>query len=171
MIYRPFLIANPHCISIGERVTIRNGARLEVVLDGVNSNPLLEIGSHTNIEQNVHFACHSSIKIGAYVSITANCAIVDVIHPYADVEDARSISARIDTAPSFVEIGDYCFIGLGAIILPNVKLGRHCVVGAHAVVTKSFPDFSVITGAPATSVKIYSEEACRWIDTKRRNAG
>lgn len=155
-IYKPVLIANPQFISLGERVVIREGARLEVVMDGFNDSPRLEIGSFSNIEQNVHFACHCRIVVGEHVSITANCAIVDVTHPYADVTDRRGIGSRIDTAPSFVEIGDCSFIGIGAIILPNVRLGRYCVVGANAVVKDSFPDYSVIAGAPARLVKNYA---------------
>lgn len=163
VIYRPVLIGNPRFISIGERVTIRQGARLEVVLDGVNEAPRLEIGSFTNIEQNVHFACHCRVVVGERVSVTANCAIVDVTHPYEDVGDRRGIGSRIDVADSFVEIGDDCFIGIGALILPNVRLGRHCVVGAHAVVTRSFPDYSVVAGAPARLVKQYRPETGDWV--------
>jgi len=163
VIYRPALIGNPQFIRLGDRVMIREGVRLEVVQDGVNKNPLLEIGSDTNIEQNVHISCHCRIVIGRHVSITANCAIVDVTHPHEDVDDLRKIGSRIDLAPSFVEIGDYCFIGIGAMILPNVRLGRHCVVGAHAVVNESFPDYAVVAGAPARLVKVYSHEAGEWV--------
>jgi len=48
-----------------------------------------------------------------------------------------------------IKIGNNCFIGMGAIILPNVEIGNNCIVGAGAVVTQSFPDNSVIMGNPA----------------------
>lgn len=48
-----------------------------------------------------------------------------------------------------IEIGDYCFIGVGATILHSVKIGKGAVVCAGAVVTKDVPDYSVVAGVPA----------------------
>lgn len=62
-----------------------------------------------------------------------------------------------------LEIGDNCFIGARAFIMPGVKLGKNCIVGAASVVTKSFPDNSVIAGNPAKficSVEEY-EQKCK----------
>lgn len=48
-----------------------------------------------------------------------------------------------------VTIGDYSFIGAGAILLPGVKIGKNVIVGAGSVVTKDIPDNSVVAGNPA----------------------
>jgi acetyltransferase-like isoleucine patch superfamily enzyme len=48
-----------------------------------------------------------------------------------------------------VEIGVASWIGLGAILMPGVVLGRGCIIGAGSVVTKSFPDGSIVAGNPA----------------------
>jgi acetyltransferase-like isoleucine patch superfamily enzyme len=48
-----------------------------------------------------------------------------------------------------IEIGRNCFIGYRATILPGVRIGNDCIVGAGAVVMESFPDGSVIAGNPA----------------------
>jgi len=52
-----------------------------------------------------------------------------------------------------VEIGSNCWIGNGAAILAGVTLGNNVIVGANAVVTKSFPDNVIIGGVPATIIK------------------
>lgn len=52
-----------------------------------------------------------------------------------------------------IVIGDDCWIGTRVIIMPGVHLGNHCIVGSGAVVTKSFPDYSVIGGVPAKLIK------------------
>ncbi len=50
-------------------------------------------------------------------------------------------------------IGNNCWIGAGAIILPGVRLGNNTIVGAGAVVTKSFPGRCVVAGNPAKIIK------------------
>ena len=89
------------------------------------------------------------MHIGNNVSITGNCSIVDVTHPFSDVHDSRKIGARILDDDSFVEIGDGTFIGYGAVILPNVRIGANAVIGANSVVAHDVPDYSVASGVPA----------------------
>lgn len=48
-----------------------------------------------------------------------------------------------------VEIGEYTFIGAHSIVLPGVKIGKGCIVSAKSMVTKSFPDYSIVAGNPA----------------------
>lgn len=162
VIYRPMLICNADCIEIADHVSIWDGVRLEAVRDRYGRTPLLTIGSNTNIEQNVHIVCHSRVTIGRDVSITARCAIVDVTHPYQDI-NAGKIGLRIADEDSFVEIGDGALVGYGAVILPNVRIGKGAVIGANSVVNRDVPDFSVVAGSPAKVIKIYSPELRRWV--------
>jgi acetyltransferase-like isoleucine patch superfamily enzyme len=46
--------------------------------------------------------------------------------------------------------------------MPNVTIGRHAIVGANAVVTKSIPPFSVAVGAPAEIIKKYDVDKKKW---------
>jgi acetyltransferase-like isoleucine patch superfamily enzyme len=50
-------------------------------------------------------------------------------------------------------IGDNCLIGVGAIILPGIRIGNEAVVGAGAVVTKDVPSNTIVAGNPAKIIK------------------
>jgi acetyltransferase-like isoleucine patch superfamily enzyme len=155
-IQTPTLISNPQYIHVGHHTSIRRGVRLEVIRAHLHRKPELTIGDHVNIEQNVHIVCHSKVYIGSHVSITANCAIVDVTHPF---QTERGLPDKIGNTvldeDSFVEIGAGSFIGVGTVILPNVRIGERAVIGANSVVTRDVPAFSVAAGAPARVIKTY----------------
>ncbi|MBT8082044.1 MAG: gamma carbonic anhydrase family protein [Gammaproteobacteria bacterium] len=57
-------------------------------------------------------------------------------------------------------IGDNSLIGIGSTVLNGARIGRDCIVGAHALVTegKEFPDGSLILGAPAKVVRQLEDE-------------
>lgn len=48
-----------------------------------------------------------------------------------------------------IKVDEYTFVGARATIMPGVHIGRNCVVGAGALVTKNVPDNSVVVGVPA----------------------
>lgn len=48
-----------------------------------------------------------------------------------------------------IKIGNNCFIGARAFIMPGVEIGDNSIVGAGSLVTKSFPENVVIGGNPA----------------------
>ena len=57
-----------------------------------------------------------------------------------------------------VVIGKNCWIGANAVILPGVELGDNVIVGAGAVVTKSFPSNVTIVGVPAKSFETHLDD-------------
>lgn len=59
-------------------------------------------------------------------------------------------------------IGDQTFIGMHAVILPGVLIGKHCVIGANSVVTDNIPDYSVAVGVPAKVIKKYNWKTGEW---------
>lgn len=64
---------------------------------------------------------------------------------------AHDFSTRRHSAQT--KIGSCCFIGCGAIILPNVTIGNHVIVGAGSVVTRDVPSNTIVAGNPAKIVK------------------
>ena len=73
------------------------------------------------------------------------------IEYYWDI-DVPPLQRPLSSKP--VKIGDNAWIGDNVTILPGVSLGNNVIVGANAVVTKSFPDNSVIAGVPAKVIKM-----------------
>jgi acetyltransferase-like isoleucine patch superfamily enzyme len=163
VVRRPLLISNPQFIHIGDRVFIRDGVRLEVLRGSSDRIPVLKIGSGTNIEQNVHIVCQSRVEIGKEVSITGHCCIVDVTHECDDPSDSRHVASRIKDENSFVVIDDGSFLGFGAVVLPNVRIGKKCVIGALSVVVGDIPDYCVAAGSPARVIKRYDAETQTWV--------
>jgi len=120
----------------------------------------------------VHFTSRvtgaRNIRIGKDVNVSfavsGNCYIqgrngVDIGDDTIFGPGVKIISANHDagladrwTNEDPVRIGCRCWIGANAVILPGVVLGDDCVVGAGAVVTKSFPAGTVIGGNPAGAI-------------------
>jgi len=63
-------------------------------------------------------------------------------------------------------VGDFSLVGIGATILSHAVIGKYCLVGAGALITerRSFPDRSLIIGAPARRVRDLTEEECRALE-------
>jgi acetyltransferase-like isoleucine patch superfamily enzyme len=153
ILYKPTLLSNPQCMHIGDNTLIRQGARFEAVILHPITPPTLHIGNDVNIEQNVHIVCHHRILIGNRVSITANCSIVDTTHPFDDLPANIKVGATVQDDDGFVEIGEGSFLGIGCVVLPNVRIGKGCVIGANSVVTRSLPDYCVAAGIPARVIR------------------
>ncbi|MCW5725227.1 MAG: gamma carbonic anhydrase family protein [Maricaulaceae bacterium] len=57
-------------------------------------------------------------------------------------------------------VGDYSLIGIKATVLNGAKIGRGCIIGAHALITegKEIPDHSMVVGAPGRVIKTLEPE-------------
>ncbi len=91
-------------------------------------------------------AIGARLVIGKRTVIAPGVGLITANH---DINDFWSTAKGKD-----IVIGDDCWIGMNAVILPGVTLGVHTVVGAGAVVTKSFPEgYCVLAGNPARKIK------------------
>jgi acetyltransferase-like isoleucine patch superfamily enzyme len=71
------------------------------------------------------------------------------------INDRKIVHRRAEREswkPEAYQVGDWCRVGAGAIILPRVKIGNRSQIGAGAVVTKDIPENSVAIGVPARIV-------------------
>jgi acetyltransferase-like isoleucine patch superfamily enzyme len=129
-------------VVLGSAIVIQRNAVI-----GVRQGGRLSIGNKTRIGSDLVLSCGERVDIGASVLIAARCFIADYGHAFSDM--GQPVMEQGAEAPRAVEIGDGSWLGVNVCIMPGVRLGRHCVVAANSVVTTSFPDFSVIAGAPA----------------------
>ena len=83
------------------------------------------------------------VEIGDYCVIGKNSGVL--------AHGPTTISAK-------TILGDFVYVGFGAIILPGVKVGSYCIIGAGAVVTKDVPSGSVVAGNPARVLRKISNE-------------
>lgn len=56
-----------------------------------------------------------------------------------------------------ISVGNYVYIGIQTLIMPGVKIGNRCIIGAGAIVTRDIPDNSVAVGVPARVIKTADE--------------
>lgn len=147
---KPCFIEGCKRICIGKKTRIFPGFRIEAIGTGE-----VFIGDNCAVEQNVHIISQGRmLYIGNDTTISANVFISNVDHGYEDI--TKSVMDQHSVEKETI-IGEGCFIGFGSVIIPGTKLGKHCIVGANAVVKGSFPDYCVIAGAPAKIVKQYKE--------------
>lgn len=86
------------------------------------------------------------IKLGQGAWIARGSALITTNHDLTNPD--------VHSTPESIEIGDHCWLGTNVVVMPGVTLGPHTVVGANAVVTKSFPDgWCVLGGVPAKKIK------------------
>lgn len=104
---------------------------------GINSNPGTRPGCYLQ--------GNGGIYIGNYVHFASNIGIISGNH---------DLNNQMEHVHKEVRIDDYCWLGMNAVILPGVHLGKRTIVGAGSVVTKSFQEgFCVIAGNPAKVIK------------------
>jgi acetyltransferase-like isoleucine patch superfamily enzyme len=115
-------------------------------------NILVGIDAYPGIMGGCYIQGFGGISIGDYSQIAPNVVIVSANH---NVYDSRKHIFKK------VSIGKYCWLGAGCKILPGVTLGDFTIVGAGAVVTKSFHEgYCIIAGNPAKKIKELEKSEC-----------
>ncbi|ACY95663.1 Acetyltransferase (isoleucine patch superfamily)- like protein [Thermomonospora curvata DSM 43183] len=148
---------------IGTHVTISAG-----FVPGLDLGPdiIVKIGNSCSLGRGTYIVGHQSIEIGNDVFTGPNVYITDQNHSYSDL-DTPIGRQWPENKP--VVIGDGCWIGTGAIILPGTKLGRNVAVAGGAVVRGEFPDHCVIGGVPAKILRRHDPDK-GWVPPLRQRS-
>ena len=130
----------------GRNVNIEHGAFLA-------SGKGIEIGDNSGIGINCRIT--GPLSIGKDVMMAPGVNIVTQNHEISDTE----IPMRLQTAEKKkVVICDDVWIGVNAIILPGVTIGRGSVVAGGAVVTKDVLPYQIVGGNPARVIRTRKKE-------------
>lgn len=132
-------------ITLEDAVTVRPYAQIW-------SGGTVRIGRCSEIGERCRISIANSLNIGEKVLLSPNVYITDCDHEYRDIE-VSVIDQGIVQEGQTVTIGDGSYIGINAVIVGNVRIGKHCVIGANSVVTKDVPDYCVAVGSPARVIK------------------
>lgn len=151
---KPIFLKGIRHVFIGKKVRIFPHLRMETQDGGT-----IHIKDDVVISQNVHITSAGKLEIGKSSLILANVFITNIDHDYTEI-GKHVVKQKIMVKDT--QIGDYCFIGMGAAIMAGTRLGNQCIVGANSVVRGTFPDYCVIVGSPAKIVKKYNEETQIW---------
>lgn len=115
-------------------------------------HPSAVVARNTKVGRSVwmaaNVAVNSGTTIGDGVVLNTGCTVDHdcVIESYANISPGCHVSGR-------TRIGQYSFLGTGAVTIPDVTVGKRCIVGAGTVVLNNVPDSSTIVGVPGRVIK------------------
>lgn len=155
----PLRIDGANSIFIGNRVSIKYKSWIaSKPLTGTGSSKLVfEDGcviGHFN-----HIFATKSIVLHKNVLTADRVYISDNLHGYEDI--AKPIMRQSIVQNGVVEIGEGSWLGEN-VCVAGASIGRHCVIGANAVVTHDIPDYCVAVGVPAKIVKKFNFLTNKW---------
>lgn len=124
-------------VTAGHRINLRENNLIghdTVIGTCVDIQCDVTIGNYCRIYNSVAIA--PLTKIGNFVSIYAFVVLTN--DPYPPSNDLEGCT-----------IADYTQIAAQSTILPGVKIGNNCLIGAGSIVNHNIPDYSLATGNPA----------------------
>ena len=147
-------------IVLGSNVQIRPYCDLFASAEGtgIHIAETSDVGTRNRICGNV--------KIGKAVLLGPDNYISSVDHCYEDIEEPIMNQGAYEphaNGHSCLSIGDGSWVGCHCAIIGDVRIGKHCVIGANSVVTRDIPDYCVAVGAPAKVVKQFDAMTQSWV--------
>jgi len=137
---------------------VRNNCLLDVFVKDIycvgrfsrsRKSVLLFNGTRVYIGPGASFGC--KVTFNSSILIGPNVSFVGADHVYDDVSSLMFDSGR--PLMKGIVLEDDVWIGHGAIIMDGVRVARHSIVAAGAIVTKDTEPFSINAGCPSRVIK------------------
>lgn len=107
------------------------------------------VGTFSDIQGDVKFGDYC--RLNSHVQIASKCLLGSFVFIYPMVIFTNDpLPPSNDLVGSTVD--NFSQIAAGAIILPGISIGKHCLVGAKSLINKSIPDYEFHAGNPAIRV-------------------
>lgn len=117
----------------------------------------LEIGNNSGLGRYCHVP--SNIKIGNDVMMAPHVFVLDVNHAFEDIDRPMNKQGYVKSERTVIE--DDVWIGMRVLIMPGKHIKKGSIVGAGCVLTKTFPEYSVIGGNPSRLIRNRVDEVMR----------
>ena len=153
-------IVNPQYVDMGGQVFIDDDVELCVNKTMPGVTPKLLIGNRVHFGKMNRIGCDNKIVIEDDVLFAPHVHISDRNHGFEDIH--IPISRQKVTSKGPIVIGAETWLGFGCQVMSGVKIGRHCVIAAGAVVVKDVPDYCVVGGNPARILKQFNQTTNKW---------
>ena len=156
-------ISNSKYCKFGTNVRIKDNSRIDCYDSFAEKklSPELYIDDGEIIGYRCSFLVADHLYIGKNTILASDILITTENHGVNPELDVPYHAQPLNVSP--VSIGEGCWIGEKAIILPGVSVGKKCIVAAGAVVNKDVPDYSIVGGVPARILKKYNFDKHSWI--------
>ena len=124
----------------------------------------VHFGKNIYANFNLTLADDTFIYVGDYVMFAPNVTVATAAHPIDPSLREKGYQYNMP-----VRIGNNCWIGTGAIILPGVTIGDNVVIGAGSIVTKDIPSNVVAVGNPCRVLRQIGDRDKEILLQKQKN--
>lgn len=104
-----------------------------------------------NVGTGADMIVEADLEVGDDVLISSRVAFISDDHKFEDPNTTVFWNGRREDCA--ITLGGDNLIGHGVIVIGPVKIGKGCIVGSGAVVTRDLPDYTVCVGMPAKPIR------------------